>query len=129
MRGKKNKIRVKESRSRCLKSRAYAFCHIRVVIDDDKMSTIIGHVLYVVGFHPMFNRTFNFDIAVPELAVVEFQVMDYESMSSNVLVAQCCLPFTSIMPGIFLRCYSVYKELFYLYIYVVTQYTCSEKSA
>ena len=26
--------------------------------------------------------------------------MDYESITSNVLVAQCCLPFTSIMPGI-----------------------------
>ena len=65
-----------------------------------KYLVVLCSVTCVAGFHPVFNRKFEFDISVPELAIVEFQVMDYESISSNVLVAQCCLPFTSIMPGI-----------------------------
>ena len=79
---------------------------LRILTDLNFFNAFIFHdmrsesTLPLTGFHPVFNRKFEFDISVPELAIVEFQVMDYESISSNVLVAQCCLPFTSIMPGI-----------------------------
>lgn len=42
-----------------------------------------------------------FDIQVPQLALVWFQVMDYEGFSKNELVSQYCLPFTSLQQGQF----------------------------
>ena len=53
----------------------------------------------ISGFNPVWNETLTFDIQVPELAIVWFRVMDYESYSSNVLVCQYALPFPSLMPG------------------------------
>ena len=79
-----------------------------------------------VGFHPVFNKKFEFDLSVPELAVVEFQVMDYESITSNVLVAQCCLPFTSIMPGILFVTIAHKSIDTLLTCFVVTKYPYGE---
>ena len=53
----------------------------------------------ILGFHPVFNRTFEYDVLCPDLAIVEFQVMDYESITSNQLVAQSCMPFNSLQQG------------------------------
>ena len=51
------------------------------------------------GFHPVWNQSFDFDITVPELALVQFRVMDHEGFGSNVLVAQYCLPFNCLQNG------------------------------
>ena len=54
---------------------------------------------FLLGFHPVWNKTFEYDILCPDLAIVEFQVMDYESITSNQLVAQSCMPFNSLQQG------------------------------
>uniref|UniRef100_A0A674BW76 Phosphoinositide phospholipase C n=1 Tax=Salmo trutta TaxID=8032 RepID=A0A674BW76_SALTR len=51
------------------------------------------------GFNPMWNETFQFDIHVPELALVRFLVEDYDSTSQNDLIGQYCLPLTSLQNG------------------------------
>ncbi|XP_040921288.1 1-phosphatidylinositol 4,5-bisphosphate phosphodiesterase delta-1a isoform X2 [Toxotes jaculatrix] len=51
------------------------------------------------GFNPMWNERFEFKIQVPELAMVQFVVEDYDSTSQNDLVGQYCLPLTSVQNG------------------------------
>lgn len=53
----------------------------------------------LAGFNPMWNEKFQFDIHVPELAMVRFVVEDYDSTSQNDLVGQYCLPLTSVQSG------------------------------
>ncbi|XP_053716684.1 1-phosphatidylinositol 4,5-bisphosphate phosphodiesterase delta-1a isoform X1 [Synchiropus splendidus] len=57
------------------------------------------HFIENNGFNPMWNENFTFKIQVPELAVVRFVVEDYDSTSQNDLVAQYCLPVTSVQNG------------------------------
>ncbi|KPP61962.1 1-phosphatidylinositol 4,5-bisphosphate phosphodiesterase delta-1-like, partial [Scleropages formosus] len=40
------------------------------------------------GFNPMWNENFQFDVCVPELALVRFVVEDYDSTSQNDLIGQ-----------------------------------------
>ena len=47
----------------------------------------------------MWNEQFTFSLSVPQLAVVRFRVMDYQSHSSNVLVAQYCIPVKCMQQG------------------------------
>lgn len=47
----------------------------------------------------MWNENFQFDLYVPELALVRFVVEDHDTMSSNDFVGQCTLPFTSTQSG------------------------------
>lgn len=47
----------------------------------------------------MWNHRFQFDVHVPELAMVRFVVEDYDSTSQNDLIGQYCLPLTSIQNG------------------------------
>lgn len=51
------------------------------------------------GFSPMWNAKFQFDVYVPELAIVRFAVEDYDSTSDNEFIGQYTLPFTSIQNG------------------------------
>ncbi|XP_029600812.1 1-phosphatidylinositol 4,5-bisphosphate phosphodiesterase delta-1 isoform X1 [Salmo trutta] len=51
------------------------------------------------GFNPMWNETFQFDIQVPELAILRFQVEDYDATSQNDLIGHYCLPLTSLQNG------------------------------
>ena len=55
--------------------------------------------LYLIGFHPCWNATFKFTVKVPQLAVVSFRVLDYENMTSNVLIAHNSLRFDSLKTG------------------------------
>ncbi|XP_041817003.1 1-phosphatidylinositol 4,5-bisphosphate phosphodiesterase delta-1a isoform X1 [Chelmon rostratus] len=57
------------------------------------------HYIENNGFNPMWNERFQFDIHVPELAMVRFVVEDYDSTSQNDLVGQYCLPLTSVQSG------------------------------
>ncbi|KAJ8386147.1 hypothetical protein AAFF_G00176550 [Aldrovandia affinis] len=51
------------------------------------------------GFNPMWNEQFQFDVYVPELAMVRFVVEDHDSTSQNDLIGQYTLPFTSLQNG------------------------------
>ncbi|KAF7667514.1 hypothetical protein LDENG_00059050 [Lucifuga dentata] len=51
------------------------------------------------GFNPAWNENFQFDVYVPELALVRFVVEDYDSMSDNEFVGQYTLPFNSLQMG------------------------------
>ncbi|XP_061096173.1 1-phosphatidylinositol 4,5-bisphosphate phosphodiesterase delta-1a isoform X1 [Conger conger] len=51
------------------------------------------------GFNPMWNEEFEFDVRVPELALVRFVVEDYDSTSQNDLIGHYTLPFTSMLNG------------------------------
>ncbi|KAM3866434.1 1-phosphatidylinositol 4,5-bisphosphate phosphodiesterase delta-1-like [Diretmus argenteus] len=51
------------------------------------------------GFNPTWNVNFQFDVYVPELALVRFVVEDYDSTSDNEFVAQYTLPFNSLQMG------------------------------
>lgn len=57
------------------------------------------HVLENNGFNPAWNENSQFDVYVPELALVRFVVEDFDSMSDNDFVAQYTLPFNSIQMG------------------------------
>nr|XP_014015419.1 unnamed protein product [Salmo salar] len=47
----------------------------------------------------MWNESFQFDIQVPELAILRFQVEDYDATSQNDLIGHYCLPLTSLQNG------------------------------
>ncbi|XP_038654495.1 1-phosphatidylinositol 4,5-bisphosphate phosphodiesterase delta-1a isoform X2 [Scyliorhinus canicula] len=51
------------------------------------------------GFNPMWNETFQFDVSVPELALVRFVVQDYDMSSRNDFIGQCTIPFNSLKLG------------------------------
>ncbi|KAM7369873.1 hypothetical protein PAMP_011163 [Pampus punctatissimus] len=51
------------------------------------------------GFNPMWNEQFQFDIHVPELAMVRFVVEDYDKRSQNDHIGHYCLPLTSVQNG------------------------------
>ncbi|XP_061926287.1 1-phosphatidylinositol 4,5-bisphosphate phosphodiesterase delta-1b [Entelurus aequoreus] len=51
------------------------------------------------GFNPAWNENFQFDIYVPDLALVRFLVQDHDSTSDNEFVAQYTLPFNSLKMG------------------------------
>uniref|UniRef100_H3CR59 Phosphoinositide phospholipase C n=1 Tax=Tetraodon nigroviridis TaxID=99883 RepID=H3CR59_TETNG len=51
------------------------------------------------GFNPSWNENFQFDVYVPELALVRFVIEDHDTASDNEFVAQYTLPFTSLKMG------------------------------
>lgn len=51
------------------------------------------------GFNPTWNENFQFDVYVPELAVVRFLIEDYDSTSDNEFVGQYTLPLNSLKMG------------------------------
>ncbi|XP_070829464.1 1-phosphatidylinositol 4,5-bisphosphate phosphodiesterase delta-1-like [Chaetodon trifascialis] len=51
------------------------------------------------GFNPSWNENFQFDVYVPELALVRFTIEDYDSTSDNEFVGQYTLPFNSLKMG------------------------------
>ncbi|XP_034470704.1 1-phosphatidylinositol 4,5-bisphosphate phosphodiesterase delta-1-like isoform X2 [Hippoglossus hippoglossus] len=51
------------------------------------------------GFNPSWNESFEFDLYVPDLALVRFVVEDHDSASDNEFVGQYTLPFNSLKMG------------------------------
>ncbi|KAM6169489.1 1-phosphatidylinositol 4,5-bisphosphate phosphodiesterase delta-1 isoform 2-T2 [Rhynchocyon petersi] len=51
------------------------------------------------GFNPKWNTEFEFDVAVPELALIRFTVEDYDVSSKNDFVGQCTIPLSSLKQG------------------------------
>ncbi|XP_042254960.1 1-phosphatidylinositol 4,5-bisphosphate phosphodiesterase delta-1a isoform X1 [Thunnus thynnus] len=57
------------------------------------------HYIEDNGFNPMWNQNFQFEIHVPELAMVQFVVEDYDTTSGNDHIGHYCLPLTSVQNG------------------------------
>nr|XP_028597847.1 1-phosphatidylinositol 4,5-bisphosphate phosphodiesterase delta-4 [Podarcis muralis] len=51
------------------------------------------------GFNPQWNEAFQFQVRVPELALLRFVVEDYDKASRNDFVGQYTLPLTSVKAG------------------------------
>ncbi|XP_051552721.1 1-phosphatidylinositol 4,5-bisphosphate phosphodiesterase delta-1-like isoform X2 [Myxocyprinus asiaticus] len=51
------------------------------------------------GFNPMWNENFQFDVCVPDLALVRFLVEDYDYTSDNEFIGQYTLPFNCLKNG------------------------------
>ncbi|XP_044512699.1 1-phosphatidylinositol 4,5-bisphosphate phosphodiesterase delta-1 isoform X1 [Gracilinanus agilis] len=51
------------------------------------------------GFNPQWDKEFQFEVDVPELALVRFVVEDYDASSKNDFVGQCTIPFFSLKQG------------------------------
>nr|XP_034983478.1 1-phosphatidylinositol 4,5-bisphosphate phosphodiesterase delta-4 isoform X3 [Zootoca vivipara]XP_034983487.1 1-phosphatidylinositol 4,5-bisphosphate phosphodiesterase delta-4 isoform X3 [Zootoca vivipara]XP_034983497.1 1-phosphatidylinositol 4,5-bisphosphate phosphodiesterase delta-4 isoform X3 [Zootoca vivipara] len=51
------------------------------------------------GFNPQWNEAFQFQVWVPELALLRFVVEDYDKASRNDFVGQYTLPLTSVKSG------------------------------
>ncbi|KAI7809218.1 1-phosphatidylinositol 4,5-bisphosphate phosphodiesterase delta-1b isoform X1 [Triplophysa rosa] len=51
------------------------------------------------GFNPMWNENFQFEVCVPDLALVRFLIEDYDSTSGNEFIGQNTLPFNSLRNG------------------------------
>ncbi|XP_074545481.1 1-phosphatidylinositol 4,5-bisphosphate phosphodiesterase delta-1-like isoform X2 [Halichoeres trimaculatus] len=51
------------------------------------------------GFNPSWNENFQFDVYVPDLAFLRFEVEDHDSTSDNEFIGQFTLPFNSLKMG------------------------------
>ncbi|KAM9791220.1 1-phosphatidylinositol 4,5-bisphosphate phosphodiesterase delta-1-like isoform X2 [Syngnathus typhle] len=51
------------------------------------------------GFNPQWNENFQFEVYVPELALMRFLIQDHDSTSGNEFVAQYTLPLNSLKMG------------------------------
>ncbi|XP_070570893.1 1-phosphatidylinositol 4,5-bisphosphate phosphodiesterase delta-1-like [Ptychodera flava] len=56
-------------------------------------------VVHDNGFNPKWDETLEFDIKVPELAMVRFLVRDYERIGTNEFIGQYTIPMTSMQQG------------------------------
>ncbi|XP_010740451.1 1-phosphatidylinositol 4,5-bisphosphate phosphodiesterase delta-1 isoform X1 [Larimichthys crocea] len=63
-------------------------------VDEKKTSAIENN-----GFNPSWNENFQFDVYVPDLAMVRFLIEDHDSTSDNEFVGQYTLPFNSLKMG------------------------------
>ncbi|XP_063159380.1 1-phosphatidylinositol 4,5-bisphosphate phosphodiesterase delta-1 isoform X1 [Candoia aspera] len=51
------------------------------------------------GFNPAWNETFEFEVDVPQLALVRFAVEDFDASTKNDFIGQFAAPFTSLKRG------------------------------
>ncbi|CAJ0585134.1 unnamed protein product, partial [Mesorhabditis spiculigera] len=51
------------------------------------------------GFNPVWNESFETDLACPEVAIIRFVVKDFDATSSNDFVGEYTLPVASMRPG------------------------------
>lgn len=67
-----------------------------VPADNNKKET---HHIDNNGFNPVWNEKLQFNINVPELAMVLFIVEDFDTANRNDFIGQYCLPLTSVQNG------------------------------
>lgn len=54
------------------------------------------------GFNPAWNELFQFEVYVPELALVRFLIEDHDSTSGNEFIGQYTIPFNSLQMGMYI---------------------------
>lgn len=59
----------------------------------------IDMVLVLLGFNPWWDTEFEFEVAVPDLALVRFVVEDYDASSKNDFIGQSTIPWNSLKQG------------------------------
>lgn len=52
-----------------------------------------------LGFNPRWDTEFEFEVTVPELALVRFMVEDYDASSKNDFIGQTTIPWNSLKQG------------------------------
>lgn len=52
-----------------------------------------------LGFNPQWDTEFEFEVVVPELALVRFVVEDYDASSKNDFIGQSTIPLNSLKQG------------------------------
>jgi len=77
--------------AKVLKHEGYLYLNILLFLKHD--------VKYVTGFHPMWNETFGFDISVPELALVSFNVYDKDKYGKSNFIGYYAVPFHCMRKG------------------------------
>lgn len=55
--------------------------------------------LVLLGFNPWWDTEFEFEVVVPELALVRFVVEDYDASSKNDFIGQSTIPLGSLKQG------------------------------
>lgn len=63
------------------------------------MSVLLTRCLHPLGFNPWWDTEFEFEVAVPELALVRFVVEDYDASSKNDFIGQSTIPLKSLKQG------------------------------
>lgn len=53
----------------------------------------------LLGFNPWWDAEFEFEVTVPDLALVRFMVEDYDSSSKNDFIGQSTIPWNSLKQG------------------------------
>ena len=71
---------------------------IRYIHDNASRNILIDQVLFPTGFNPVFDKTFEFYINLPELALVQFVVQDDDFIGDG-FVGQYTIPLSCIQPG------------------------------
>lgn len=56
-------------------------------------------MLAPLGFNPWWDTEFEFEVVVPELALVRFLVEDYDASSKNDFIGQSTIPLGSLKQG------------------------------
>uniref|UniRef100_A0A915E8Q7 Phosphoinositide phospholipase C n=1 Tax=Ditylenchus dipsaci TaxID=166011 RepID=A0A915E8Q7_9BILA len=51
------------------------------------------------GFNPVWNENFSFPLHCPEIAVIRFEIKDFDSTSSNDFIGEFSVPVSSVRPG------------------------------
>lgn len=58
-----------------------------------------SHSACPLGFNPWWDTEFEFEVVVPELALVRFVVEDYDASSKNDFIGQSTIPLSSLKQG------------------------------
>ena len=70
--------------------------HVPLNVDSDT-------VFFFLGYNPLFNESFEFQINLPELALVRFAVLDDEFIGDE-FIGQYTLPFECMQTGKPIKC-------------------------
>lgn len=62
-------------------------------------SVLLTRCSHPLGFNPWWDTEFEFEVAVPELALVRFVVEDYDASSKNDFIGQSTIPLKSLKEG------------------------------
>ena len=82
--------------------------HEKELMQNNNETSLRECLPYFSGFNPSWNESFEFEVYMPDLALVRFVVEDHDSASDNEFVGQYTLPFNSLKMGEF----SIWLQMF-----------------
>ena len=90
----KQQTRVVDDNGMCIK---YIFEYLVTTFQLSGLCNF--HFWYHLGFNPMWEETLVFNILMPQVALVRFQVWDHDPIGRD-FIGQRTVALTSMMPGI-----------------------------